>query len=375
VQAGNWPLRCRSALATLLAIGLALLFSTLVPAPVLAATPPTVVAPQAILIDPDTGQVLFERDNHAHVAPASLTKVMTALVAIEHTDLGQQVTITQDDLIGEANMGLRTGQAVSLETLLYGLILPSGNDAAMAIARGVGAGSDDLAGAAAIARFVGWMNETAARLDLHDTHYVNPHGLDADDHYSSAYDLARLTGIAWRDPLFARIFGSQRYQAEGFQLVHSHRLVGNSPGVVGGKVGLTDGCGFCLITAAEHGDRRLVAVVLHDTVAQAYTDTITLLAWAYDQLDAGQFPSLVAALPSSPASPTPAPTTPAPPTTPTMTATPATPSFPTLPPATLSSTTSSTLTTSPPEQDRLRPLAIAVFALMLACGLVRRLWP
>lgn len=354
----------------MLATGLVFLLSSTHPDSISAAAP-TVVAPHVIVLDPDTDQVLFERDSHARIAPASLTKVMTALVAIEHTDLGQAITVTGDDLVGEASMGLRAGEVVSLRTLLYGLLLPSGNDAAMAIARGVGAQPGNVAGPEGVARFVGWMNETATRLGLRDTHFVNPHGLDADDHYSSAYDLARLTGIAWRDPLFARIFGSPRYQAEGHALANSHRLIGSYDGVVGGKVGLTDGCGFCLITAAEHADRRLVVVVLRDTVAQAYADTTTLLTWTYDQLDAGLLPSLVAALPpTAPASPSSPKATPS-----ASSATPASPVPSTPQAATSSNVSSSFLPSTHPEQDRLRPLAIAAFAALLACGLVRRLWP
>jgi D-alanyl-D-alanine carboxypeptidase len=100
------------------AICLALLCPIVFPACALAAAPPQVRAPNAIVLDPDADQVLFERDSHAQIAPASLTKVMTALIAIEHTDLAQTITVTRDDLVGEASMGLRAGEVVSLKTLL-----------------------------------------------------------------------------------------------------------------------------------------------------------------------------------------------------------------------------------------------------------------
>lgn len=249
------------------------------------AAAPTIAAGNAIVLDPDTNQELFARSSHARVAPASLTKIMTALVAVQRVDPARQFTILPADLIGEATMGLRSGEKVTLGTLLYGLLLPSGNDAAMAIARGVGAQAGDASGAEGVARFVGWMNETAVRLDLRDTHFVNPHGLDADDHYSSAYDLARLTGAAWQQPIFARTFGSASYQGEGHVLRHGNRLIGQYDGVVGGKTGLTDGCGFCLVTAAQHAEHRLVVVVLRDTKEGAFADTATLLGWSYAQLD------------------------------------------------------------------------------------------
>lgn len=245
---------------------------------------PAINAGNAIVFDPDSRQVLFERGSHERIPPASLTKVMTALVAIEEGDLKQVVTIVPADLIGEASMGLHVGDRVTLETLLYGLLLPSGNDAAMAIARGVGARQGDQTGAASVNRFVGWMNELAARISLNDTHYVNPHGLDADQHFSSAADLASLTGFAWENPAFARIFGSITYQGGGFSLKHGNRLVGQYDGVEGGKTGLTDGCGFCLITAARHANHRLVVVVLRDSVSGAFNDTSSLLGWSYEQV-------------------------------------------------------------------------------------------
>ncbi len=269
-------------LTTLLLIVLLLL-----PMPVAAA--PSLAAGSAIVLDVASGQILFEQASGAVIAPASLTKIMTALVALEHADPAKRIAIVPGDLVGEASMGLRAGESLSLETLLYGLLLPSGNDAATAIARGVGARPGDASGAAGIARFVGWMNERAAGLGLSATQYVNSHGLDADGHRSSAADLARLTGIAWTNPTFARIFGTASYTGEGHSMRHGNRLIGQYDGVVGGKVGLTDGCGFCLVTAAEHAGHRLVVVVLRDTRDGAFADTTALLDWAYTQIDTGTF--------------------------------------------------------------------------------------
>jgi D-alanyl-D-alanine carboxypeptidase (penicillin-binding protein 5/6) len=280
--------------------------------------PPAVAAANAVVIGdyPGGQRVLFDRAMHAHVPPASLTKVMTALVALQHGDLAAQITAEPADLVGEASMGLRAGETLSLKTLLYGLLLPSGNDAAMAIARGVGAQPGDASGEVSVARFVGWMNETARRLGLDDTHFANPHGLDAPDHYSSPYDLARLTLAAWQQQAFAAIFSSTSYSGEGHGMIQGNHLVGNYPGVVGGKTGLTDRCGYCLITAARQQETRLVVVVMHDTADTAYTDTKALLAYGFAQpmptpapvapagvapASAGQTPT-VAALAASPAS-------------------------------------------------------------------------
>ncbi len=275
------------------------LLGLIAPATVGAAAP-AISAGNAIVFDPDTRQTLFVRGGDERIAPASLTKIMTALVALEEGDPAQVITILPEDLVGEASMGLQVGQRVTLRTLLYGLLLPSGNDAAMAIARGVGAAAGDPNGAASVARFVGWMNLLAARLSLKNTHLVNPHGLDADDHYSSATDLASLTGFAWQNPMFAEIFGSTSYASEGYSLRHGNRLIGQYDGVVGGKTGLTDGCGFCLVTAAMHAGHRLVVVVLRDTTAGAFADTTALLTWSYGQVETA---GLVAAAPPRPTAP------------------------------------------------------------------------
>jgi len=286
----------------LILTALLLILLLLLPTP--AAAAPPIAAGNAIVLDVASGQPLFAQGSGEAIAPASLTKIMTALVALEHANPAQRIAIVPGDLVGEASMGLRAGENLSLETLLYGLLLPSGNDAATAIARGIGAQPGDASGAAGLARFVGWMNERATRLGLSATHYVNPHGLDADGHLSSAADLARLTGVAWANPTFARIFGTASYTGEGHSMRHGNRLIGQYDGVAGGKVGLTDGCGFCLVTAAEHAGHRLVVVVLRDTREGAFADTTALLDWAYTQIDTGAFAApIVVPTPTAPPPP------------------------------------------------------------------------
>lgn len=360
------------------ALGLAvlpLICLLLLPAP--AAAAPPLAAGNAIVLDVASGRALFARASDEVIAPASLTKIMTALVALEHAAPAKRLAIVPGDIVGEASMGLRAGENLSLETLLYGLLLPSGNDAAIAIARGVGAQPGDASGAEGIARFVGWMNERAAGLGLSVTHYVNPHGLDADNHLSSAADLARLTGVAWANPTFARIFGSASYTGEGHSMRHGNRLIGQYDGVVGGKVGLTDGCGFCLITAAEHAGHRLVVVVLRDTREGAFADTTALLDWAYAQLDTGAFAAPIVAPP--PAA-TPPPTMP---TAATSAATPATASrqasAPAATPTPGASRAVGTLgggfpTEHTPPWEEHRTLLIAAFAVLCSWLIVRRIF-
>ncbi|MCX7624046.1 MAG: hypothetical protein N2Z82_09915 [Thermomicrobium sp.] len=259
-----------------------LALSSLHPRTVTAA--PDVVARHWVILDASDGRVVAERAAREPGAIASLTKVMTALVALERGDLERMVTIVPEDLVGESSAGLQAGQTVALRTLLYGLLLRSGNDAAMAIARAVG-GSPDREDPVARARFVGWMNEKAATLDLRDTRFRNPHGLDEPGHRSSALDLARLTRAALRDPRFVEIFGASEYQGEGFEWRHTNRLPERYPGVVGGKTGWTDEAGLCLIEVAERAGRTLIVVLTGSTFEAWYDDAARLLDYGWALVD------------------------------------------------------------------------------------------
>ncbi len=159
-------------------------------------------------------------------------------------------------------MGLTPGEVVSLETLLYGLMLPSGNDAALAIGRHV-AGSD--------ARFVEMMNEKARALGLVDTQFRNPHGLDADGHYSSPYDLAMMSRHGMQDPLFHSLSATQHWQSEGYNLWNLNKLLGQYPGADGVKVGFTDNAGRCIVASATRNGRRVFVALIrsHDPVGES----------------------------------------------------------------------------------------------------------
>ncbi len=245
---------------------------------------PAVVARHWVIVDARDGRVLAERAAREPVAVASLTKVMTALVALERGNFDEPVTIVPEDLIGESSAGLQAGQVVTLRTLLYGLMLRSGNDAAMAIARAVG-GSPHREDPAARARFVGWMNEKAAALRLSATHFRNPHGLDEPGHVSSALDLARLTRIALADPRFVAVFGAAEYRGEGFEWRNTNRLPERYPGVIGGKTGWTDEAGLCLIEVAERAGHRLIVVLTGSTFEAWYEDAAKLLDYGWTLVD------------------------------------------------------------------------------------------
>lgn len=263
--------------------------------PAQAASLPSVAATSWIIMDADSGKVLAEQASHERRAMASLTKLMTALVAVERGNLDQVVTITPGDVVGESSMGLVPGQRVTLRTLLYGLLLRSGNDAAMAIARAVG-GSPDQDSALARQQFVDWMNARAASLGMTDTQYMNPHGLDTDGHYSSAYDLALLARAVLNNPTLVIIFGTLRYSAEGFTLQNTNQLLGSYPGLIGGKTGWTDNAGRCLVLVAERAGKREIVVLLHSTDDAWFADGAALLNAGWLLLDPITTPERAAAL-------------------------------------------------------------------------------
>jgi D-alanyl-D-alanine carboxypeptidase (penicillin-binding protein 5/6) len=241
-----------------------------------AAPPPAVTASTAVVIDADTGEVLWGLNEHERRAPASTTKIMTAILAAENAPL-DQVVVSQTDgsaMVGSSIMGLRPGVQISMVDLLFGLMLPSGNDAALEIARAVDGD---------INVFVDRMNVKAAELGLVDTHFQNPHGLDADGHYSSAYDLAMLGAYSMRNDVFKRVVGSLEWHlgppAGDYTLFNGNTLLGKAPGADGIKIGWTGNAGWTFVASVERNGRHLVATVLNSQDRDA--DAAALFDWAY----------------------------------------------------------------------------------------------
>jgi D-alanyl-D-alanine carboxypeptidase (penicillin-binding protein 5/6) len=232
---------------------------------------PEVTAQAAIVSDVTSGQILAEKNAHQRLAPASTTKIATALVALQRGQLEEQVTVHESALIEGAKMGLSPGQVVTLEELLYGLLLRSGNDAATAIAQHIGGSMDG---------FVEMMNQEAEDLGLADTHFVNPHGLDAPDHYSSAYDLMIIARQALADPIFADIVSTQEYTFRGSRLSNRNELLGNYRGADGVKTGTTPGAGECLVASATREGHQVLVVVLGSE--DRYGDASTLFDHYFD---------------------------------------------------------------------------------------------
>ena len=213
-------------------------------------------AASAILVDADSGRVLYEQNADAKMLIASTTKILTALVAIREGDLSQVVTVKREATLTEgSSMYLKEGEQLTLETLLYGLLLCSGNDAAVAIADAVG-GSQ--------AGFVKLMNETARELGMEHSSFANPNGLDDEDHYSTARDMAKLACAAVNNETLMRIASTRTVTIGGRTMTNHNKLLSYMDGCIGLKTGYTKAAGRTLVSCAERNGQRLVAVTLQD---------------------------------------------------------------------------------------------------------------
>ena len=213
-------------------------------------------AAAAILVDADSGRVLYAQNADTKMLIASTTKIMTALVAIREGSLSDMVTVKREATLTEgSSMYLKEGEQLTLETLLYGLMLCSGNDAAVVIAEQVG-GSQ--------AGFVKMMNETAKELGMVHTSFANPNGLDAETHYSTARDMAVLACAAMENETFARIVSTRTVTIGGRTMTNHNKLLSWSEGCIGLKTGYTKAAGRTLVSCMEKNGQRLVAVTLPD---------------------------------------------------------------------------------------------------------------
>lgn len=213
-------------------------------------------ATSAILVDVDSGRVLYEQNADARMRIASTTKIMTALVAIEHGRLSDTVTVGRDATLAEgSSLYLQAGEKRTLEELLYGLLLSSGNDAAVAIADHVGGSTE---------RFARLMNEKAAELGMSGTSFANPNGLDSDRHYSTARDMAKLACAAVNNETLLRIASTRQVTTGGRTMTNHNKLLTLLPGCIGLKTGYTRAAGRTLVSCTVRGGQRLAAVTLQD---------------------------------------------------------------------------------------------------------------
>lgn len=241
-----------------------------------AVQPPSITASTAAVIDTKTGQALYDKHMHLHRPPASLTKILTAIVAIEKGDLNDIVTVSRKAAYQEgSSIYLEKGEKITLEDLLYGIMLASGNDAAVAIA-------EHLSGS--VENFARLMNIKAKQMGAKNSNFLNPHGLPQAGHYSTAYDLAMIMKKALENEIFARITATKEKTISwnnntwGRGLRNHNKLLWSYPGITGGKTGYTRAAGPCLIASASKGKRKVIAVVLNSASKNIkYRETRELL--------------------------------------------------------------------------------------------------
>jgi len=208
-----------------------------------------------VVIDADTGDTLFERNADERLPMASTTKIMTALVALSEGNLEREYTVKKEyTLVEGSSMYLREGERITMRDTLYGLMLCSGNDAALAVAGECGG----------FEAFIEKMNAKADELGLSDTHFDNPNGLTSETHYTTARDLAKITAAALQDPVFRKIVSTVSYTVGEHVMRNHNRLLESYEGTIGVKTGFTKAAGRCLVSAAERNGRTLIAVTLND---------------------------------------------------------------------------------------------------------------
>lgn len=216
--------------------------------------PPVVNALAAIVIESSTGRVLYSKNATERRSIASTTKIMTALTALENGNTKEEVTVSKRAAsIGGSTIGLQEGQKYTLKEMLYAMLMMSGNDAAIAVAEHIGGTVED---------FAEMMNRKAKSMGAVNSSFVTPHGLDKENQYSTAYDLALITKEALKNPLFTEIVSTSNSYIPGHNLYNTNELLGTCQGVDGVKTGFTGKAGRCLVTTAKRGDMRLICVVL-----------------------------------------------------------------------------------------------------------------
>lgn len=242
-------------------------------------TEPTINSRAAIVYERSSGKILYGKEENKKRKMASTTKIMTAIVVLENANLDDIVTISSKAAgTGGSRLGLHKDDKISIQDLLYGLLLCSGNDAAVALAEHTGG---DLS------NFANMMNNKAASLGLSSTHFVTPHGLDDDNHYTTAYELALITNYALKNETFAKFVKTKTYTISinnhPKTLSNTNELLGNLDGVYGVKTGFTNGANRCLVTAVKRDNMDIICIVLGaDTKKDRTKDSINLINYSFN---------------------------------------------------------------------------------------------
>lgn len=240
---------------------------------------PTINARHSVILDRSSKTVLYGKCENEKCKMASTTKIMTCLIVLENcNNLDQIITVSKKAAgTGGSRLGLKTNDQITIKNLLYGLMMVSGNDAAVALAESVAGSVED---------FAILMNKKAEKIGLISTHFVTPHGLDTEEHYTTAYELAILTDYALSNDTFLKIVQTQNYtiNINGYSknLNNTNELLGYLDGVYGVKTGFTNGANRCLVTACKRGNLDIISVVLgSDTKKDRTQDSIKLINYTF----------------------------------------------------------------------------------------------
>lgn len=241
-------------------------------------TKPTINSRRYAIYDRLSGRCIYGKDENKQTAMASTTKIMTSIIVVENCKLSDTVTITSKAAgTGGSRLGLHTDDKITVNDLIYGLMLRSGNDAAVALA---------IHTAGSVEEFAKLMNQKAEELGLTNTHFVTPHGLDNSEHYTTAYELAVITDYALKNEIIAKVVKTKsttiKINGNSMQINNTNELLGNVEGVYGVKTGFTNNAGRCLVTSVKRGDMDLIIVVLGaDTRKDRAKDSMKLIEYAY----------------------------------------------------------------------------------------------
>lgn len=251
---------------------------------------PQIEGETAIVMEASTGTILYEKNSHEHCYPASITKIMTSLLAVENSGLDEKVTFSQDAVYKTEGSGIwrDIGEVMTMRDCLYGMMLESANECGYAIAEHTGKSYDN---------FINMMNDKARELGCKDTHFNNPHGLPDEDHWTCAYDMALISREALKNDIFRMIVNTRRYtipptnkHSEETYLSNHHMMKNNWKGeerylydyCIGGKTGYTSVAGSTLVTFAEKDGMTLICVVMKEKSPNHYVDTRTLFDYCFE---------------------------------------------------------------------------------------------
>lgn len=250
---------------------------------------PSVFADGAVVMEASTGLVLYGKNIDQAYYPASITKIMTALLTIENANPGDIITLSSDAYysveLNSSRIGIEVGEQITVQQALYAVLLMSANEVSYALAEYVGGTVD---------KFIDMMNERAKEIGCKNTHFANPHGLPDDNHYTTPYDMALITREAMKNETFRKIFATRTYQIPPTNLTNESRPLRNHhkfvlrqdyvyDGCIGGKTGYTSKAKYTLVTVAKRDDLELICVVMRDdTGDHQYTDTQKLLDFGYN---------------------------------------------------------------------------------------------